>query len=155
MRKRFLRFVIFAFVLSVTTSLSASAQTSFSGLISGRELCEQAVCGSAIFVAGVAREIDARPPIVLAVGPIRHTALPQGPGECATIVGGSWSVNTLRRTLAGNVEPLTGTVCYIDGVRYLVSMTMNIVQGGTGQAKFNAVLDHGPFPPTIRGAITQ
>jgi hypothetical protein len=155
MRKRFLRYVIFAFVLSVATSLSASAQTSFSGLVSGRELCEQAVCGSAIFVAGFAGEIDGRQAVGLAVGSIRHTALPQGPGECATILGGSWSVNTLRRTLAGNVEPLTGTVCYIDGVRYLVSMTMNIVQGGTGQAQFSAVLDHGPFPPTIRGAITQ
>jgi hypothetical protein len=153
MRQRFLRYVIFAVVLSATTSLSAYAQTSLRGLVSGRELCEQAVCGSAIFAAGFAGEIDGRQAVGLAVGSIRHTALPQAPGECALIVGGSWSVNTLRRTLAGNVEK--GTVCFVDGVKYLVSMTMHIVQGGSGEAQFDAVLDHGPFPPTIRGAITQ
>jgi hypothetical protein len=32
---------------------------------------------------------------------------------------------------------------------------MNITQGGTGEATFIAMLDHGPFPPTIRGVITQ
>jgi hypothetical protein len=153
MRQSFLRYAIFALVLSATTAISAHAQTSLRGLVSGRELCEQAVCGSAIFAAAFAGEIDGRQAVGLAIGSIRHTSLPPAPGECATIVGGSCSVNTLRRTLAGNVE--TGSVCYIDGVKYLVSMTMNIVQGGSGQAQFNAVLDHGPFPPTIRGAITQ
>ena len=153
MRQGFLRYVVFAFVLSATTALSASAQTSLRGLLSGRELCEQAVCGSAIFAAGFQGEIDGRTAIGLAIGSIRHTALPQAQGECALIVGGTWSVNTLRRSVAGTVE--NGTVCFIDGVKYLVSMTMKIQQGGSGEARFDAILDHGPFPPTIRGAITQ
>jgi hypothetical protein len=153
MRQGLLRYVFFAFVLSATTALSAYAQTSVRGLVSGRELCEQAVCGSAIFVAGFQGEIDGRPATGLAIGSIRHTALPQAQGECAVIVGGTWSVNTLRRSVGGAVE--NGTVCFIDGVKYLVSMKMKIQQGGSGEARFDAVLDHGPFPPTIQGAITQ
>ena len=154
MRYRVLRPAILALALTATVSLSADSQTSLSGLVSGRELCEQAVCGSAIFVAAFVGEIDDRPAIGLALGGIVHEPLPQSPGECANIQGGSWSIRTLRRTLAGEVVA-GGTLCYVDGIRYLVGMSMNITQGGHGQAHFDAVLDHGPFPPTIRGAISQ
>jgi hypothetical protein len=125
-----------------------------SGALSGRELCEQAVCGSAIFVAAFAGQIDHRPALGLAIGAIRHTALPTAFGECATIVGGSWSINTLRRNLSGSVE-FGGKVCYIDGIKYMVSLTMDIDQGGDGKADLTVVLDHQPFPPTVKGGITQ
>jgi hypothetical protein len=154
MRHGILRFPLLALVLSAAAPASAQAQTSMTGGISGRELCEQAVCGAAIFVAGFAGQIDGRPTVGLAIGAIQHTQLPQAPGECATIVGGSWSITTLRRTLAGEV-PFGGTVCYVDGVKYLVNVTLKIDQGGSGQSQLCAVLDHGPFPPTIKGAITQ
>ena len=108
-----------------------------SGALSGRELCEQAVCGSAIFVAAFGGQSDHRPAVGLAIGAIRHTALPTAQGECATIVGGSWSINALRRTLAGSIE-FGGTVCFIDGIRYRVDLTMDIEQGGQGEAN--------PFP---------
>jgi hypothetical protein len=153
MRYRVLRPAVLALALTATVSLSADSQTSLSGLVSGRELCEQAVCGSAIFVAAFAGEIDHRPAIGLALGGIVHDPLPQSPGECVNILGGSWSIRTLRRTVAGEV--VGGTLCYVDGTRYLVGMSMDITQGGHGQAQFSAVLDHGPFPPTIKGAISQ
>jgi hypothetical protein len=155
MRQGTLRFAVLALVVSAAASLSADPETtSLRGLVSGRELCEQAVCGSAIFAAGFAGEIDGRSAVGLAIGSIVHTTLPQAVGECATILGGRWSINTLRRTLSGDVAA-GGHVCYVDGVKYLVQMTMNISQGGNGAAQFNAVLDHGPFPPTIKGAIGQ
>ena len=154
MRDRALRPAILALALAATASLSATSQTSLSGLVSGRELCEQAVCGSAIFFAAFAGSIDDRPAIGLALGGIVHEPLPQAPDDCVNILGGSWSIRTLRRTLAGNVTG--GQLCYVDGIQYhVVGMTMEITQGGTGQAVFNAVLDHGPFPPTIKGAISQ
>ena len=155
MRHGFLRLAILVLGLSAAAPLSATAQTSLSGAISGRELCEQAVCGSAIFVAGFAGQIDHRPAAGLAIGGIQHTPLPQSTGECAIIVGGSWSISTLRRTLAGVVQNGDGKVCYIDGVKYRVEMTMTITQGGSGEAQFVATLDHGPFPPTIKGVIGQ
>ena len=154
MRRRSLRPAILALALVATASVSASSQTSLSGVISGRELCEQEVCGSAIFLAAFAGAIDDRPAIGLALGGIVHEPLPQQPGECVRILGGSWSIRTLRRTLAGDVNG--GQLCYVNGVQYQVlGMSMEINQGGTGEAIFNAVLDHGPFPPTIQGAIGQ
>jgi len=143
-----------ALTLSSAAPLFAQSDTSLSGAVSGRELCEQAVCGAAIFAAGFAGQIDHRPAVGLAIGAIRHTALPTAAGECATIVGGSWSLSTLRRTLTGSIE-FGGTVCYVNGVQYLVSLTMKIDQGGKGEAQLNVVLDHGPFPPTVKGTISQ
>jgi hypothetical protein len=143
-----------ALTLSSAAPLFAQSDTSLSGAVSGRELCEQAVCGAAIFAAVFAGQIDNRPAIGLAIGAIRHTALPTAPGDCATIVGGSWSINTLRRNLSGSIE-LGGKVCYIDGIKYSVSLTMDIDHGGSGEAQLMVLLDHGPFPPTVKGTITQ
>lgn len=140
--------------MSSAAPLFAQSDTSLSGAVSGRELCEQAVCGAAIFAAVFAGQIDNRPAIGLAIGAIRHTALPTAPGDCATIVGGSWSINTLRRNLSGSIE-LGGKVCYIDGIRYSVSLTMDIDHGGSGEAQLMVLLDHGPFPPTVKGVISQ
>jgi hypothetical protein len=125
-----------------------------SGLVSGRELCEQAVCGSAIFVAAFAGSIDDRPAVGLALGGIRHDPLPTAEGECVDILGGTWAIRTLRRSIAGDVTG--GQLCYVDGIKYhVLGMSMDITEGGSGQAVFNAVLDHGPFPPTIKGVITE
>jgi hypothetical protein len=146
--------ITLAVTLSSAAPLFAQSDTSVSGALSGRELCEQAVCGSAIFVAGFAGQIDNRPAVGLAIGAIRHTALPTAPNQCATIVCGSWSISTLRRNLSGSVE-FGGKVCYIDGIKYMVSLTMDIDQGGDGQANLTVLLDHQPFPPTVKGFISQ
>src|SRR5262245_36811481 len=104
--------VTLALTLSSAAPLFAQPNTSLSGAISGRELCEQAVCGAAIFVAAFAGQIDHRPAVGLAIGAIQHTTpLPTASTDpCATIVGGSWSISTLRGSLTGSVAP-GGTVC--------------------------------------------
>jgi len=142
-----------ALALLASSVVSADSQLSLSGVVSGVELCEQDVCGSAIFVAAFAGEIGERPAVGLAIGGIVHDDLPVAPG-CVNLLGGSWSIRTLRRTVGGSVEP-GGDLCYVDGTRYFVRMGMNITEGGTGLATFTAVLDHGPFPPTIKGVIVQ
>jgi hypothetical protein len=154
MRPRVLRPAILVLALAATASLSARSDTSLNGFVSGRELCEQAVCGSAIFLAAFAGSIDDRPALGLALGGIVHQPLPTSEGECVCILGGSWAIKTLRRSLAGDVTG--GQLCYVNGVQYQVlGMSMDITQGGTGQAVFNALLDHAPFPPTIKGVITE
>lgn len=157
MRLGFLRSAVITLAVTLASAapLFAQSDTSLSGALSGRELCEQAVCGSAIFTAVFAGQIDHRPTVGLAIGAIQHTPLPTESGDCATITGGSWSISTLRGTLSGVVEYGKGTVCYINGVQYSVQMTMTITHGGSGDAEFVATLDHGPFPPTIKGAIGQ
>jgi len=151
MRRNVLRSGILALALLASASVSADSQLSLSGLVSGVELCEQAVCGSAIFVAGFAGEIGDRPAVGLAVGGIIHEDLPVAPG-CVNLLGGSWSIRTLRRTIAGDVAA-GGDLCYVDGTKYFVRMGMHITEGGSGDATFTAILDHGPFPPTIKGVI--
>ena len=153
MGRNVLRSSVLALALLASASVSADSQLSLSGVVSGVELCEQAVCGSAIFVAGFAGEIGDRPAVGIAVGGIIHEDLPVAPG-CVDLLGGSWSIRTLRRTVGGDVAP-GGDLCYVDGTKYFVRMGMNITEGGSGAATFTAILDHGPFPPTIKGVIRQ
>jgi hypothetical protein len=153
MRRNVFRSGVLALALLASASVSADSPLSLSGVVSGVELCEQDVCGSAIFVAAFAGEIGERPAVGLAIGGIVHEDLPVAPG-CVALLGGRWSIRTLRRTVGGSVEP-GGDLCYVDGTKYFVRMGMNITEGGTGMATFTAVLDHGPFPPTIKGVITQ
>jgi hypothetical protein len=158
MRLGVLRSAIITLALSLASAapLFAQSQTSLSGAISGRELCAQDMCGSAIFAAVFVGQIDHRPTVGLAIGSIRHTSpLPTDPGQCADITGGSWSISTLRGTLAGSIESTGGKVCSIDGVKYTVRLTMDIDQGGDGTANLNVLLDHQPFPPTVNGTISQ
>jgi hypothetical protein len=152
MHRNVLRSATLALALLATASVSADSPLSLSGLVAGRELCPQAVCGAAIFVAGFAGEIADRPAVGVAVGGIVHDPLPEI-GECANILGGRWSIRTLRRTLEGDVTG--GSLYNLDGTRYLVAMRMKITDGGSVEATFKAVLDHGPFPPTIQGLIAQ
>jgi hypothetical protein len=160
MRLGVFRHAILALTLTLASAapLVAQPETSLSGGINGRELCEQADCGSAIFAAVFAGQIDGRPAVGLALGGIRHESpLPTPEHPCVQILGGSWSISTFRRTLAGTVGEQDGTICYIDGVKFLVNLTMNITQGGTGDAHLTVILDHGPLPlpPIVQGVITQ
>jgi hypothetical protein len=148
--------ITLALTLASATPLFAQSDTSLSGAVSGRELCEQAVCGSAIFAAVFAGQIDGRPAVGLAIGGILHESpLPQVVDDCVDIRGGRWSISTLRRTLAGTVEQEGGTICYKGDLKFDVNLTMDIDQGGSGKAHLRVTLDHGPFPPTVKGLITQ
>jgi hypothetical protein len=153
MLKSALRSTCFVLALLGTASLSAHSQTTLNGFVSGVELCEQAVCGSAIFVAGFAGEIADRPAVGLAVGGIEHDDLPVVIGATADITGGVWSIRALRRTVSGKVTG--GILQKLSDTQFGVVMSMEITEGGTGDATFRAILDHGPFPPTIKGVITQ
>ncbi len=162
MRLDIVRSAIISVALTLVSAAPLFAQgqpdTSLTGTINGRELCEERVCGSAIFAAAFAGQIDGRSAVGLALGSIRHyLPLPQ-PGEsCVPIFGGSWSISTPRRTLAGDVDDEGGTICPIDGSHFQVDLTMNITYGGKGDAHLTVLLDHTPLPlpPIITGFITQ
>jgi hypothetical protein len=153
MHRYVLRSSVLTLALLATASVSADSQLSLNGFVSGRELCEQAVCGSAIFVAGFAGEIANRPAVGIALGGIVHDPLPVLVGDMAAITGGRWSIRTLRRTVEGNVTG--GLLQKLNDTQFGVVMSMSITDGGSGNARFRAILDHGPFPPTIQGVISQ
>ena len=48
-----------------------------------------------------------------------------------------------------------GEILNVNDVQYCVSLEMEIDHGGSGPLHFTGVLDHGPFPPTIAGFVTQ
>jgi hypothetical protein len=154
MRLSVLRSAVLTVALTLVSTAPLFAQThSLSGAVSGRELCEQAVCGSAIFAAVFAGQIDGRPAVGLALGGILHESpLPQIEDECVGVRGGRWSISTLRQTLAGTVGEEDGTICYKGDLKFEVNLTMNIDQGGTSHLR--VTLDHGQFPPTVKGLIT-
>ncbi|HWL40112.1 MAG TPA: hypothetical protein VNO75_07720, partial [Gemmatimonadaceae bacterium] len=89
----------------------------------------------------------------LAVGAIEHLELPTLVGGTALITGGSWAIVTLLGTIEGRVTG--GLLQKIDDTRFGVLVNMELTEGGDGDVTFRAILDHGPFPPTIRGAILQ
>lgn len=162
MRLGIVRSAIVTLALTLASAAPVFAQTSLSGVVSGRELCEQAVCGSAIFAAAFAGQINGRPAVGLALGGIVHESpLPQIEGDCVAVLGGRWSISTLRGTLAGNVVDEDGpgegdgTICYTGNLQFVVNLTLNIEQGGSGKAHLTVTLDHGPFPPTVKGVILQ
>ena len=142
MQARVLRSTI-SLALFATASLSAHSQTSLNGFVSGVELCEQEVCGLAIFVAGFAGEIADRPAVGLAVGGIKHDDLPLIVGGMADITGGHWSIRALRRTLEGDVTG--GTLTKTSDTQFYVVMEMEITGGGTGDATFRRFSITAPF----------
>ena len=150
MRHRLLRSCVL--VLLVLASVSVTASTpSLSGVIAGREICELRVCGAAIFVAFFGGQINGLQAQGLAVGGIEHDPLPTQAAPISAITGGSWAIVTPGGTLNGTVSG--GTLLYIDGVRYGVQLEMLFGEGGS--STLHAILNHGPFPPTLRGIVVE
>jgi hypothetical protein len=153
MRRLFVSVAVLVACLPLTTSrVGAVSDPSFAGRISGVELCEQEVCGAAVFTGLFGGQIDFRPAVGLFVGAINHAPLPTIPGEGAAIVGGFWQIRTLRRVLTGTV--LDGTIVYEGNDTFAVLLTLT-PDFGDGTATFLGTLDHRVFPPRVAGRILQ
>jgi hypothetical protein len=151
--KRALPFLIPALILTIGLGpVQAVSTPVIQGQVSGLELCEQAVCGSAIFVAVFAGRVGVNP---LALGVIavavNHDPLP-GPLACAAITSGSWDLWAAGRHFHGSV---TGTLFNTGQNTYVVRTALTLTSGGTGVLGFQGLLDHNVFPPTIKGLISQ
>ena len=122
------------------------------GQVSGLELCEQAVCGQAIFVAAFVGRVGANPfALGIVAVAVTHDPLP-GPFDCAAITGGSWDLWAAGRHFHGNV---TGTLFNTGQNTYVVRTALTLTSGGTGTLSAQALLDHNVFPPTIKGLLSQ
>lgn len=150
MGNRFGRSCVLVLLVLASVSVTASSTASLSGVIVGREICEQEVCGAAIFVAAFAGQINGRPARGAAIGGIEHDPLPTEETPTSDITGGSWAIVTPAGTIHGTVGG--GLLTYIDGIRYGVVVQLDF---DGGSSTFHATLDHGPFPPTIRGFVVD
>ena len=133
-------------------TLSAESRPSLSGTAAGIELCPQFICGFALFAGQFHGELNSRPASGGFVAAIVHDPLPDQ-GQLAQINGGQWTITANRRILSGDV--LGGTILNLDDTRFCISMALDIDDGGRGVVYFTGLLDHGPFPPTIAGVISQ
>ena len=135
-----------------TVRLSADSRPTLSGVAAGIELCPQFICGFALFIGQFQGEVNGRPASGGFSAVINHEPL-QLPGQVALITDGRWTIATNRRVMRGDV--LEGAILTINETQFCVSMVMDVTDGGRGQVYFTGLLDHGPFPPTIGGFVTQ
>jgi len=132
--------------------LGAISQPSFAGKIAGLELCEQDVCGAAVFTGLFDGQIDFRRERGLFLGAVTHDPLPTIRGESRDVTGGFWKIRTLRQAIAGSI--VDGTITYNGNDTFTVVMTM-VPAFGNGSATFIGTLDHRVFPPGVGGLILQ
>ena len=133
-------------------TLSADSRPSLSGAAAGIELCPQFICGFALFAGQFEGEVNSRPASGGFVAAIVHDDLPVV-GGVASINGGQWTITTGRRVFRGEVAG--GTIFNINDTQFCINMALDIDDGGRGTVYFSGILDHGPFPPTIAGFVTQ
>ena len=135
-----------------TVTLSADSRPVVQGVAAGIELCPQFICGFALFAGQFQGEVNSRPATGGFVAAIVHEPLPPING-IAQILGGKWTITANRRVLSGDV--FGGRILNLDDTQFCVSMALDITSGGSGRLFFTGILDHGPFPPTITGLVTQ
>jgi hypothetical protein len=135
-----------------TINLTAESRPVVNGAVAGIELCPQFICGFALFAGRFEGELNSRPASGAFAAAMVHAPLP-AVGQTAPILGGQWTITAGRRILKGNV--LGGTLLNLNDTQYCVTMALEVTDGGRGALFFSGVLDHGPFPPTIAGFVTQ
>lgn len=133
--------------------LRASSVPPLQGQFAGIELCEQAVCGSAIFVGLYSGQVGFIPHAIGTISvAVRHNPLPP-PYTPADIIGGSWQLKLLNGAILGG--PICSGSLYNknDGTFHVI-VNMAVGSCATGTATFDGTLSHNTFPPTIWGNIT-
>jgi hypothetical protein len=154
-RQRLSWLAVAAVLVAGAVPLRASSLPVVNGNASGIELCDQAMCGAAIFVAIYNGQIG---PNAHALGTVSvavtHDPLPEA-NQFAALTGGVWQLQPLLgRKIAGVV---TGGSLFNnndDGTFHVIA-NMLITSGGTGTLTFDGTLSHNTFPPTIGGHIGQ
>jgi hypothetical protein len=153
MARRHSWLLIALILIAGAAPLRASSIPAIQGTASGIELCEQAVCGSAIFVALFSGQVGVNPHAfgTIAVA-VMHAPLPDPDDPPAALTGGVWQLQPLfGRKVAGIVTG--GTLDNNGDNTFHVVAHMLITSGGAGTMTFDGTLSHNAFPPTIQGTI--
>ena len=116
----------------------------------GIELCQQSVCGSAIFVGILSGEVAG---VQTSLGTfsvaVTHQDLPTQENPQSAITGGVFELRAGTRTVRGIV--LGGTLTYFPNNTFGVEMLLVTRNGSL--MEFQGLLNHNDFPPTISGHI--
>jgi len=155
MRKAISVFVFGLVVVLSAVTAQAASNPVIVGQVSGRELCPQYICGAAIFVAGFHGQIGSNHNATgLVATALNHGDLPTEIGATTPIYfGGVWQLQTLFRQVSGIVE--RGEIRYNGNNTFHITVTLDLIKGGSGTMTFSGTLDHNPLIPTIVGTISQ
>ena len=151
MTRRFSWLVVLIVLLLGAAPLRASSVPGIQGTANGIELCEQAVCGSAIFVAIFSGQVGFNPHVLgTIVVSVKHTPLPGDDDPPASLTGGVWQLQPLfGQKIAGIVTG--GSIDNNgDGTFHVIA---HMFSPATGSSTFDGTLSHNAFPPTIKGNI--
>jgi hypothetical protein len=144
--------VAFIVLLAGAGAVRADSFPPLSGAVHGIELCQQSVCGAAIFVGVFQGRVGINPKALGTIAvQVHHEPLPL-PGHHAAITDGSWQFLSGFRLITGGV---TGDLFALNDKQFIVTVTLSLEHGGIGDVSFVGLLDHNFFPPTIDGTITQ
>jgi hypothetical protein len=144
-----------AILIATSVTVRADSLPVIEGAVSGIELCQQSVCGAAVFLGVFTGQVGGNPHAIGAIAAgITHDDLP-AQGETADITGGLWQLRLLSgRTFSGFVAGGELSNPFDDNT-FGVTATLVLVRGGTGSVTVTGVLDHTVFPPAIVVALSQ
>ena len=121
----------------------------------GVELCQQSVCGAAIFVGVLHGQVGSNPNAAgLFAVAVMHDPLPD-PFQSAAITGGVFQFQIGLRQIKGVVVPGVSTLFNNGDNTFTVHALLVITSGGSGQVIFTGLLSHNVFPPTVIGTLSQ
>jgi hypothetical protein len=144
---------IFLVAFLVNASPATASSPTITGEISGVELCPQFVCDAAIFQGTCDCVVNNRHTIGLFWVSVQHDDLSQQVGSSTDIIGGKWTLTTLRGNFSGKV--VDGDITFIGENKFFVNATLRLSKGGKGNMIVTGELDHNDFPPTFDGDLSQ
>ena len=119
----------------------------------GLEFCPQYICGAAVFAGVLGGQVGSNPfALGTFVVAVTHEDLPP-PFQTAGVTGGFFQLNVGSRQMQGVI--LGGTLLNNGNNTFTVNATMLIVSGGSGIVRYQGLLNHNTFPPTIVGPLFQ
>ena len=151
MARRFSWLAIAVVLLFGAAPLRASSLSPVAVSANGIELCEQAVCGSAIFVAIVSGQVGFNPHALgtIAVS-VKHEPLPGPDDPPVNLIGGVWQLQVFFGGKATGI--ITGGTLENNGDN-TYHVIAHMLSAATGPLTFDGTLSHNAFPPTIFGSI--
>lgn len=151
MARRFSWLAIAVVLLVGAAPLRASSLSPVAGVANGIELCEQAVCGSAIFVAIFSGQAGVNPHALgTIVVSVTHDPLPGDDDPPVNLTGGVWQLQVFFGGRATGL--ITGGTLANNGDNTF-HVVAHMWSAATGALTFDGTLSHNAFPPTLMGGI--
>jgi hypothetical protein len=123
--------------------------------IAGLELCEQAVCGYAIFAGVLFGRVGYNPAALGTFGvAVNHDYPLPAPGACSNVTGGGVEIRVGLRRIRGVITQTDDGLCANVFPPNTFAVSANVtLENGLGNVVFDGLLDHRVFPPIVTGSV--